>query len=304
MEHLDCLFIGSVTKDIMMHLADVPQRDSRVLVDRVCITGGGIAGTSASAFTKLGGKAGIISAIGDDEAGEFASDFLRSGGIAYSSLIKIEGKSTPFSSILVEPDGKRLIAFYGGCIGSLTLDMIDKEALKNSGIIHIGGLPEDFLAELVKYVKSDLGKTVSVDGGNLSKECIDRILPYTDIFIPDNKTVSRAVNLPYEDACRYFCHKGAGTVCITLGEKGSIALYNGEFYSAPPVSAKVMDTTGAGDNFHGAFLYCVKQGFSMDKTLKFCNAFSGLCCEALGGPSSEPTLEETLLKAQEEYGEL
>jgi sugar/nucleoside kinase (ribokinase family) len=301
MDHLDCLFIGSVTKDIMMHLIDAPLRDSRVVADKVCTTGGGIAGTSATAFTKLGGKAGIISAVGDDDTSGFIHNFLHSGGISYSQLISIPQKNTPFSSILVEPDGRRLIAFYGGCIKDLRMNMINKTALYNSDMIHLGGLDESFIIELARYIKHETSALVSVDGGNLSKTCIDALLPFTDVFIPDNKTVAKTISLPDREACEYFSNCGAETVCITLGDKGSIAYRNGKFYYANQINVKAYDTTGAGDNFHGAFLYCLHRGWDMDKTLKFCNTFSGLCCEALGGPSSQPTLNETLTRMNSEF---
>ena len=53
------------------------------------------------------------------------------------------------------------------------------------------------------------------------------------------------------------------------------------------------------DNFHGAFLYCLTQKWDLDRTLRFCNAFSGLTCQGLGGLAAEPTLEETLQKMEE-----
>lgn len=61
----------------------------------------------------------------------------------------------------------------------------------------------------------------------------------------------------------------------------------------------VTDTTGAGDNFHGAFLYCLMQGWDIERTLRFCNTFSALTCMGLGGLAAEPTLEETLQKMEE-----
>ena len=78
-----------------------------------------------------------------------------------------------------------------------------------------------------------------------------------------------------------------------------MAYAGGTFHYAEPVRVSVVDTTGAGDNFHGAFLYCLAQRWNLDYTLRFCNAFSGLTCQGLGGLAAEPTLKETLRKMEE-----
>ena len=301
MKQLECLFIGSITQDIIMRITGAPVSDQRVLADMVCTTGGGIAGNSASAFSKLGGYGGIISAVGDDETADYVRGFVASRGLGFSQLITVPGKATPFSAILVEPDGKRLISYYGGCMSELTVDKLDKKALHNTKMVHLGGLDEDFIVDVSKYIKENTDALISVDAGNRSKECIDRLLPYMDIFIPDNKTVTRTIGLPYEEACKYYYDGGAKLVCITLGDEGSLAYDGKDFTYVPPIKANVIDTTGAGDNFHGAFVYCYQQGFSIEKTLKFCNTFSGLCCEALGGSAAEPTYEETIARMELEY---
>lgn len=297
---LDCLFIGSTTKDTLLMVEAPPASDQRIAASAMTHACGGVASVAASAFEKLGGQAGLITAVGEaSDVTAFIEADLAGRSLPYLQIIRIPGADSPFSTIQVERDGKRCITHFGGCIRQLKLEMLDKKALDNAKMIHLGGLAEDFSVELAAYCRRHTKALVSVDGGNLSREATERILGNVDVFIPDDKTVSKTLGLAPEEACRYYAEKGVGIACVTMGDKGAVACSKGTVYHAAPVCVPVVDTTGAGDNFHGAFLYCLQQGWELGKTLRFCNAFSGLTCRGLGGRAAEPTLEETLKKMEE-----
>ena len=269
---LDCLFIGSATKDILMMVDAPPASDQRIAARAVTHACGGIASVAASAFQKLGGRAGLITAVGgSSEVTDFIRADIAGRQLPFVQLVEMDGMDSPFSVIQVERSGKRCITYFGGCIRALTLDMLDKEALKSARMIHLGGLDEGLLVEAAAYAKG-----------------------HTDALVSDDKTVAKTLGLPPEEACRYYAGKGADMVCITLGERGSIALENGVICQAPPIAVQAVDTTGAGDNFHGAFLYALMNKWPLERILRFCNTFSGLTCRGLGGRAAEPTLEETL----------
>ena len=297
---LDCLFIGSATKDTLLMVEAPPASDPRIAASAVVHACGGVASVAASAFQKLGGSAGLITVVGDpSDVTDFIASNIAERQLPYVDLIRVPGTDSPFSTIQVEASGKRCITHFGGCIRQLTLDMLDKNVLADAKMIHLGGLEEHFCGELAAYCKRNTGALVSVDGGNLSREATDRMLPYVDVFIPDDKTVAKVLGCSPEDACLYYAERGVRISCVTMGDKGSVAYVGGTFHYAEPVRVSVVDTTGAGDNFHGAFLYCLAQRWDLDHTLRFCNAFSGLTCQGLGGLAAEPTLEETLRKMEE-----
>ena len=297
---LDCLFIGSTTKDTLLMVEAPPASDQRIAASAVAHACGGVASVAASAFQKLGGNAGLITAVRDpSEVTDFIAANIAARQLPYTDLIRVPGADSPFSMIQVEASGKRCITHFGGCIWQLALDMLDKSALADAKMIHLGGLEEHFCGELAAYCKQNTDALVSVDGGNLSREATDWMLPYVDVFIPDDKTVAKTLGCVPEEACRYYAEKGVRISCVTMGDKGAVAYADGAFHYAAPVRVSVVDTTGAGDNFHGAFLYCLTQGWDLRRTLRFCNAFSGLTCQGLGGLAAEPTLEETLRKMEE-----
>ena len=292
---LDCLFIGSATRDLLMLVEAPPASDQRIAASAVLTACGGIASVSASAFQKLGGATGLISAVGDpSETTSFIESDLKARGLEYLHIIRVPGTESPFSVIQIEEGGKRCITYYGGCVDRLTMDMLPRERLGEAGMIHIGGLKHAVCTELVRWCRENTEALISVDGGNLTRKTTEAILPYVDVFIPDDKTVARTLGVPPEDACRFYADRGVRYSCVTLGDAGSIALKDGVLYRQSAIRVKAVDTTGAGDNFHGAFLYCLLRGWDLPETLAFCSAYSALTCLAPGGIAGEPSLEETL----------
>ncbi|MBR0397023.1 MAG: carbohydrate kinase family protein [Eubacterium sp.] len=292
---IECLFIGSATEDILMLVDRPPASDQRIVAEQVVYSCGGIAMVAGSAFHKLGGRAGLVTSIGGPSAAsDHVTEAIRNYQLPFCQILEMPEASTSFSTILVEKNGKRLIANHGGSAKQITLDMIDHDALANAAMVHLGGVSDELFYEVAKYCKEHTDAVVSVDGGNVERETCDKILPYVDIYIPDHKTAERTLGLSPQEACRYYCDRGVKLACVTQGEEGCIALSEGTYYEAPAFDVPVVDTTGAGDNFHGAFLYGYLQGWDIEKILRFASGFSGLTCGALGGLAGEPTLEETM----------
>ena len=85
---------------------------------------------------------------------------------------------------------------------------------------------------------------------------------------------------------------GPRVVGVTLGARGALAYDGTRFYESPGFHVDVLDTTGAGDAFHGAFLYGVLRKMGLEDTLRFANAVAAMNCTALGGRAALPRLSE------------
>jgi ribokinase len=86
--------------------------------------------------------------------------------------------------------------------------------------------------------------------------------------------------------------EGPRLVVTTLSERGCFVANREEAFHAPGIKVPVVDTTGAGDAFHGGFLYGLLQGWDLARTARFANVVGALTCRALGGRTSIPTLSE------------
>jgi sugar/nucleoside kinase (ribokinase family) len=124
----------------------------------------------------------------------------------------------------------------------------------------------------------------------------DRVLPNVDYLLaslefPARWTGERDPFRALEAIQREYGMKVAG---MTLGLNGSLALAGGRFIYSPGYVVGAVDTTGAGDVFHGAFCYAVLQGMTLDRSLDFSNAMAALNCTAMGARGGLRGLEEIL----------
>ena len=94
-------------------------------------------------------------------------------------------------------------------------------------------------------------------------------------------------------AARALATEVRGVVVVTAGRDGAYAVAGSETWHQPAFPVPVKDTTGAGDVFHGAFMFGVLQGWELPRTLAFASAAAALKCRALGGRSGIASLAET-----------
>lgn len=287
------LFIGSSTLDMIMRVDAPPESDQRITASQFAVSFGGVASTAAFAHQKLGGSTAMISIVGDDEVGKIISANITAQNYAWLQLLLTEAPSS-LSMIQVERNAKRCITHYGGCIKEMTFDKLDLTPLHETRYLHLGMMEPELMLKMARYCKEETDALLSIDGGNISKELADQLLPYTDIFIPDNKTCMKTLGLLPKEACEYYVQHGAKFAAVTAAEEGCIGFDGKNWYQAPAIKVDLIDTLGAGDNFHGAFLYAMTRNWDMNKRLFFANVFASLSCEGLGGRAAVPSLEKVL----------
>ena len=290
----DTLFIGSSTKDMIMLVDAPPESDQRIGASAFTVSFGGVASTAAAAHQKLGGRTALITIVGDDETGREISADLTAQGFAGLQILKTDKAASSLSMIQVEKNGKRCITCYGGCVKEMTFESLDLQVFQETSILHLGVMNPELMLQLARYCKEKTEARLSIDGGNIPRELMEQLLPYADIFIPDNKTAMKTLGLLPKEACSYYVEHGAGFAAVTAAEEGTTGYDGKNWYYAPAMQVQVVDTLGAGDNFHGAFLYAMSQPWDMNRRLRFANTFASLSCEGLGGRVAAPELETVL----------
>jgi sugar/nucleoside kinase (ribokinase family) len=247
------------------------------------------------ALRRLGPDVGLVSAVGDDVFGGMVRAELEREGIDVSAVQVLDDTTSTISSVVIDATGARSMTAFTGCLGRIRLDRIDWQRLPVPRAVLLDGNNPALALAAARWAR-DHRVPVLLDGGNIAPANLAPLLPLTDIFIPDIQSARRQLGgqgTPAE-MCRAFAAEGPAIVCITLGEEGCVALEKGELHVAPAVTGiPIVDTTGAGDNFHGAFQFCRLRGWDMARTLAFSNAFAALTCRAVGGRAAIPTEAET-----------
>jgi len=279
-------FLGVITKN------PVPGEKEQII--EMTQQGGGQTGTAISTVARLGGKAAIIGATGDDEFGQKIRESLRVEGVDISHMQIDRGKTShiAFCMILSE-GGDRTIFFNRGTKKFLEADDVDEEVILNSRCLitdthHIKASVR--AAEIARssgiYVVTDIEKPTRFND-TLFKLATHNIIPFRFLLETTGEK-------DLENAMHAWREKYTDNILVaTLGEKGSIActgkeIIRQEAYKIDPV----VDTTGAGDVFHGAFAYGLTLEYDLCKNLKFASLVSGLKCRSLGGRAGIPTEKE------------
>jgi sugar/nucleoside kinase (ribokinase family) len=117
---------------------------------------------------------------------------------------------------------------------------------------------------------------------------------YVDYFMPGYALAHRFTGEadPFHAATALLRH-GFRAVIITKGEAGCFVATPEEHYHLPAFEVPVIDTTGAGDTFHGAFVAGLSKGYHLRQALQFASAVAALKCTKLGGQAGIPTFQET-----------
>ncbi len=268
------------------------------------LAGGSVANTLAT-ISNLGGSCAFIGSRKNDKYGKLFSKSMLENNIYLSNEENENGKSSSLCLVLITPNGERTMCTYLGASTNLSNDNIDVPLLKNSKIIYLEGylfdLPEAkdiFYAVVNNATKYGYEVALSLS----DPFCVDR--HRKDFIKLINKKIGILFSNKSEMEALYKCDiknallessKNVKISISTLGEKGSILYYDNNFLESEAFPIKVIDTTGAGDNFAAGFLY----SYINKIPLEMCMKAGALCAsETIKAIGARPqnNLKELLIK--------
>jgi sugar/nucleoside kinase (ribokinase family) len=288
----DVIATGGAAWDFIGIVNNYPAPGEKAEISFIEEQGGGQAGTAIVTAARLGGTCAITGVTGDDEYGQKIKQSFIEEGVDVSHLF-IDKGATSHIAFCFTHGGERTIFYNRGNKRLLSVEDIDGDFIKNCSCLLTDVHHSKASLESVKIARKE-NIPVVTDIERYSPENDEIFSLATHNIIPSRyllsftgeKTLQKAVNLWQEKF-------PSSILVITLGEEGSLA-YNGEKIirqKACKVSPSV-DTTGAGDVFHGAFAYGITLGYSLEKNLEFASLIAGYKCKMPGGRRGIPTVEQ------------
>jgi sugar/nucleoside kinase (ribokinase family) len=287
--------LGYCVYDILALVPRVPQFDDVEMahVSDLVFDGGGPVGTALTAVSRLGERAGYVGLLGEDSEGFWLRDRFISDRVDVAHLRLSPAVGTNVCVILVDQRtaGRAFICHQRISSGDLRLDDDDREYIRSARILHLDG---QFIPAAVQAAgwARDAGVKVSFDG-NHPRHGLDRLLPLVDWLIvarPFPEAQTGLSNL--DQAAAALLDRGPELLVVTDGESGCHVWAPGRHFHSPGFRVGARDTTGAGDAFHGAFLYAMLQGWGLRQTARFASAAAALNCLTLGGRRGLPSLQQ------------
>jgi sugar/nucleoside kinase (ribokinase family) len=267
--------------------------DDKVEALATLTQGGGPAATATYTAARLGSRTAFIGVTGDDERGRLIAAGLRDGGVDTATLVIRPNAESPAAFCWTEePTGHRSIVWTRGGAQALAREEIDIGMIKNARLLHLDGHQTPAAIHAAQGARAG-GTTVSIDAGTLVPG-IETLLTLSDLVITSEPFAQRFTGEDNPElAVRKLFAGPRRFAAVTLGSKGSIGFDGKAIYRQPSFPVKVVDTTGAGDAFHGAFAYRFLNGGDWAACLRFAAAVAALSCTAFGGRTGIPTLGET-----------
>lgn len=239
--------------------------------------GGGAANTSVG-FSRLNLRAGFCGVIGDDEWGKGIQETLQREGVDTATAIIVEGETSSFSIILVDPaTGERTVLYSGNVNAHLRDPVFPKEELRACRWIflnHLSDVSNVIMDDLCEILLNPNTKLAWNPGGSQIKNGLDKglekdLLRDTDLlFLNKEEALAFTRMTAVEDALRTLAKAGAAVTCVTDGGNGAWLSDGKILYFSGAVPSKVVDTTGAGDAFAVGVTWGVIRSLSLPVALK------------------------------------
>jgi len=258
------------------------------------VQGGGLAATAAVAMARLGGRVEMWSRVGDDLAGRFILEGFRDEGVDLSQIQVCPGGRSPACAVTVDRrSGERYFTYFPGSGLDPSPDGLDLARIGQAKAVLVDCCwPEAQIAAARRA--REHGVPVCADVGGVS-ESTRELLRCVDYPIYSQDCAQRAGGTGnVEDDLRQLARLGGRAPMVTLGSQGCLWLEEGEVHRLPAFQVDVVDTTGCGDVFHGAFTFGLARGWDVARNARFASATAALKCRALGGRTGIPTYGEVV----------
>lgn len=285
---MQALFIGQTYIDVTFLTDRMPTNDEKHVASAYAISFGGNAVTAAFCCAKLGIAPDVLATVADDWLGRMFLDMAT----RYGLTIHARKVGTSSLSFIMPNDGKRAIV---RCRDDNYLSSFPILNLSGCRALHVDGHQPDAAIHYAKLSR-DAGILTSLDGGGLRSNTHD-LLGFIDVAIVAERLCQQ---MGYEPAAMldYLKSRGCRLGGVTLGERG-LVWYDetGTVRTLPALavpSARVLDTSGAGDIFHGAYIYSylTNPANTWEKHFHFARAAAAYKIQHLGNEAGLPTLAE------------
>lgn len=297
--------LGQCSLDFLLTVDGFPKEDSKPEATDFHVEGGGPVATAIVALSRLGVSTSFIGVVAGDDAGARIIRGLKQEGVATRNIIKRKDGTSQRAVVIVNPKkGTRTVIWKRARVKMLTSAEVVKmaAAIKRSSALILDGLMEEASIRAARIaLKSNVPVILGV--GRLRTKT-DKLIELSDHVIASER-FAKDIKATPRGALKevYLINPGLKSATVTLGSKGSITLTKGKgnFIRQKAFKVPVLDTTGAGDVFHGAYSYGVIMGWPMDKTIAFATVVSALKCKLLGGRSGIPFLPLALREMRSFY---
>jgi sulfofructose kinase len=285
--------IGQCSYDYLALVDGFPVPDEKHEAIEMLEQAGGPVATALVALRRLGVPACFYGVVGSDEAGEHIVRSLDAEGVE-ARVVRREGMSQTAYIIVERGSGRRTIIWRRPGGVPLRSGELDDGFLDGAAFLHLDGLMPEVSLYAARAAR-ERGVPVMLDAGRM-REGMRELAGLSDYVVASERFAHEVgIGDALEDPAA-FKDRARGmfiaVFTVTMGARGSMTLAGNEAIHQRAFDVQTVDTTGAGDVFHGGYIYGVLQGWDIRRTLRFASALAAMKCTKPGGRTGIPAFEE------------
>lgn len=293
MLEFDVVGIGLNATDTLIIVPHFPSYAGKGPFSQEILSPGGQVASAMVTCARLGLRTRYVGTIGDDDRGRVQIESLLGSGINLDFVQQRTGCPNQSAYIIIDQaTGERTVFWQRPDCLRLRPEEITEEMITSARLLHIDGHDTPAMEKAARIAREN-GIPVTVDVDTIYKG-FERVLPYVDYLVASSEFPIQWTHQSDPLKALELIQEEYGIRCaaMTLGAHGALALYEGKFHYSPAFVVNCVDTTGAGDVFHGGFCYGVLAGWGIDQILDFSNAMGALNCTAIGARGGIATLDK------------
>jgi sulfofructose kinase len=281
--NIDVLCVGHASYDLVFSVDHHPADNEKTVANHFLACGGGPAANAAVMVAKLGFSAAFSGYLGRDVHGELHTQELLAHDVNTQCVVRGDSP-TPLSTVIVKPNGDRALINYKGDTKPLAATAVDFSVLHPKVILFDGHEP--FISVPLAEQARKTGVLTVLDAGSVHEGTL-ALMGLVDYLVCSEKFALQLKG--DEQSALAYLASLAPFVVITLGERGLIWQCGTHSDTLPALNINAVDTTGAGDAFHGAFAAGVAAGLDWLTVLRYASVAGSLCCTKMGARLGLPS---------------
>ena len=294
---MEIVGLGLAIADVVLRVERMPTWDDPRGLEDFTLTNGGPAGTACFVASTFGIETGFIDTFGSDLMAEHRRKSLTDAGVDISRMVSREGPEDHVVVVWVDAGtGERTFSFRRGFLSQpLEPADLDREYITSADFLHLDGSHHKAGLEAARWMHES-GGLVVMDGTATDRPIPDnirRLVSETDYLICGSGFGHQLTGeTDLLRSGRAMLEFGPRVVVQTEGREGCYTTNPDEHFHTPAFEVEVIDTTGAGDVFHGAYLVGLAKQWELERTAAFASAVSALHCTVLGNRNGIPSMAE------------
>ncbi|MCE4956002.1 ribokinase [Macrococcoides caseolyticum] len=279
----DIYVIGSMSVDLVTQASRLPKKGETILGESFFMTNGGKGANQAVSAARLGARVHMVGCVGDDSFGEMILNNLKENHVFVDNVEPITHCASGTAHITLA-DNDNSIIVVPSANGKVTTEHVDKvidEMPEQSIILLQNEIPKVVIEHVIEKAYEKGITTIYNPAPFIEMD--KAILSKVSYFTPNETEVKDMFGEGYERVIAEYPKQ----MIVTLGDQGA-TYFDDQLINIPSIKAEVVDTTGAGDTFNGAFAVALSEGRSLSDALHFANRAASISVGGLGAQGGMP----------------